>query len=151
MMYKMLISTVRRHLKETIPVIKQLTEINVMSRPIDSGREIGEIVLHMLRSLEYYMKGITTNQWEPLAYYLETYDSAELIIELAEKVFEKVKVYTSLISTSDLGRNIESFSRPATVAELILGMVEHSIHHRGQITAYYRLLGVEPVPIPYII
>ena len=151
MVYKMLVSAVSRHLEETRPLIKQLTEINVLSRPIDEGREIGEVVLHLLRSLEYYMKGITTNQWEPLPYYLETYDSAESIIELAKKVFGQVKVYVSLISTMDLGRIIENFNRPATVAELILEMVEHSIHHRGQITVYYRLLGIEPVAIQYIV
>jgi uncharacterized damage-inducible protein DinB len=123
----------------------------VLSKPIENGREIGEVVLHLLRSLEYYMKGITTNQWEPLRYTLETYDSAESIIDLAEVVFNQVKVYTSLVSTSDLGRKIESFNRSATVAELILEMIEHSIHHRGQITVYYRFLGIEPVTIPYII
>ena len=151
MMYKMLISAVRRHFEETLPLIRQLTEVNAMSKPIDEGREIGEVILHLIRSLEYYMKGITTSQWETLPYYLETYDSSESIIELAEKVFEQVKVYVSLVSTSDLGRKIESFNRPATVAELILEMVEHSIHHRGQITVYYRLLGIIPATIPYII
>ena len=151
MMYKILIAAVRRHIEETLPLIRQLTEVNVLSKPIDEGREIGEVVLHLVRSLEYYMKGITTNQWEPLPYFLETYDSAESIIELTEKVFKQVKVYVSLISTSDLGRKIESFNRPATVVELILEMIEHSIHHRGQITVYYRLLGIEPITIPYII
>ena len=151
MMYKILVAAVRRHLEETLPLIKQFTEVNVLSKPIEEGREIGEVVLHLVRSLEYYMKGITTNQWEPLPYFLETYDSAESIIELAEKVFKQIKVYVSLISTSDLGRKIESFNRPASVAELILEMIEHSIHHRGQITVYYRLLGIEPVTIPYII
>jgi uncharacterized damage-inducible protein DinB len=147
----MLVTAARRHLEETLPLIKQLTEVNVLSKPIDEGREIGEVVLHLVRSLEYYMKGIATSQWEPLPYFLETYDSSESIIELAEKVFKEVEVYVSLISTSDMGRKIESFNRPATVTELILEMIEHSIHHRGQITVYYRLLGIEPVTIPYII
>jgi uncharacterized damage-inducible protein DinB len=151
MMYKMLVSAIRRHLDETLPLIKQLTEVNIMRRPNEGGREIGEVVLHMLRSLEYYMKGITTNQWDSLDYHINTYDSAESIIELAEKVFERIRVYTSLISTSDLGRKIESFNRPATVADLLLEMIEHSIHHRGQITTYYRLLGIDPIPIKYII
>ncbi len=151
MIYKILIDAVKRHLVETLPLIEQLTEINVLSRPIEGGREIGEVVLHIVRSLEYYTKGITTNQWEALPYYIETYDSAELIIELAKTVFESVKVYTSLISPSDIGRSINSFNRPATVADLILEMLEHSIHHRGQITVYYRLLGVSPIPIKYII
>ena len=151
MIYKILIDAVKRHLKETLPLIEQLTEINVLSRPIEGGREIGEVVLHLVRSLEYYTKGITTNQWEALPYYIETYDSAESIIELAKNVFETVKVYTSLVSPTDLGRSINSFNRPATVADLILEMIEHSIHHRGQITGYYRLLGISPVSIPYIV
>lgn len=151
MMYKILIDAVKRHLDETLPLIEQLVEINVMSTPIPDGREIGEVVLHLVRSLEYYTKGITTNQWEALPYTLETYDSAESIIELTKNVFESVRVYTSLVSPSDIGRSINSFNRPATVAELILEMLEHSIHHRGQITAYYRLLGISPASIPYIV
>jgi len=138
-MYKILIDSVKRHLKETLPLIEQLTEVNVMSKSYSEGREIGEVILHLVRSAEYYMRGITTNQWEALPYTLEKYDSAESIIELAKNVFEQVKVYTSLISTSDL------------VSELILEMIEHSIHHRGQITVYYRLLGIQPIQIPYIV
>ncbi len=151
MIYKILIDAIKRHLDETLPLIEQLTEINVMSTPIPDGRKIGEVVLHLVRSLEYYTKGITTNQWDALPYNIETYDSAESIIELAKNVFESVKVYTSLISLSDIGRSINSFKRPATVADLILEMLEHSIHHRGQITAYYRLLGISPVLILYIV
>ncbi|MHA2026529.1 MAG: DinB family protein [Candidatus Thorarchaeota archaeon] len=30
-------------------------------------------------------------------------------------------------------------------------MLEHSIHHRGQLTVYFRLLGVKPEVITYII
>ena len=134
-----------------MPLIEQLVEVNVMSKPYSEGREMGEVILHLVRSLEYYMKGITTNQWEALPYTLEKYDSAEAIIELATEVFMRVDVYVNMISSSDLGRKIESFNRPATVSELILEMIEHSIHHRGQITVYYRLLGIAPTPITYII
>ena len=97
------------------------------------------------------MRGITTDQWESLPYSLERYDSAESIIELATDVFKRVEVYANMVSSSDLGRKIESFNRPATVAETILEMIEHSIHHRGQLTVYYRLLGIKPTPIPYIV
>lgn len=134
-----------------MPLIEQLVDVNVMSKPYSEGREMGEVILHLVRSLEYYMKGITTNQWEALPYKLEKYDSAEAIIELATEVFMRVDVYVNMISSSDLGRKIESFNRPATVSELILEMIEHSIHHRGQITVYYRLLGIVPSTIPYII
>jgi uncharacterized damage-inducible protein DinB len=151
LIYKILVSAAKRHLKETMPLIEQLVDIDVMSKPYSEGREIGEVILHLVRSVEYYMRGITTNQWEALPYTLEKYDSAEAIIELASKVFTRVDVFANMISSGDLGRKIELFSRPATVSELMLEMVEHSIHHRGQITVYYRLLGIAPTAIPYII
>lgn len=151
MIHKILIDALKRHLKETMPLIEQLTEVNIMSKPCSECKEIGEIVLHLVRSAEFYMKGITTDKWEPLPYSLEQYDSAEAIIELAIQVFKRVEVYADMISSSDLGRKVKHFETPATVAELILEMIEHSIHHRGQITAYYRLFGIAPRPIAYII
>jgi uncharacterized damage-inducible protein DinB len=150
-MYKFLISAVRRHLKETIPIIEQLTEVDIWNIPFPEGREIGEVVLHMVRSLEFYMKGITTNQWEFLSYSLDEYDSAEAIIELAKDVFKHVEVYTSLISSTDMERKVRPFNMEASIAQLIMEMLEHSIHHRGQMTTYLRLSGVSPVPIEYII
>ncbi len=151
MAYKILIDALKRHLQETLPLIEQLTELDIMSKPCLECKEIGEIVLHMVRSVEFYMRGITTNQWEPLRYSLEQYDSAEAIIGLATDVFKRTEVYADMISSSDLGMKIDIFDTPATNADLLLEMIEHSIHHRGQITVYYRLMGVAPRTIPYIV
>ena len=151
MLYEFLKKSVDRHLDETHPLIQQLTEMNIMSRPTPEVREIGEVVLHLVRSLEYYMQGIVKNQWESLPYTLETHDSAESIVKLAEDVFVRVKQYMSIVPSMDLSRVIDTFNRPATVSEIILEMIEHSVHHRGQITVYYRLLGVKPNSISYII
>ncbi len=150
-MYKFLTQAVKRHIKETLPIIEQLLEVNIFNKPFPEGREIGEIILHMVRSFDFYMKGIATNQWEPLQYSLEEYDSAEAIIALAINVFKRVEVYTSLISSTDMERKVKPFETEATIAQLIMEMLEHSVHHRGQVTAYYRLLGISPVPIRYII
>ena len=151
MLYEFLKKSVDRHLDETLPLIQQLTEMDIMSRPTPEVREIGEVVLHLVRSLEYYMQGIVKNQWESLPYTLETYDSAESIVKLTEDVFVRVKQYMSIVPSMDLSRVIDTFNRPATVSEIILEMIEHSVHHRGQITVYYRLLGVKPNSISYII
>ena len=151
MTHQILIHALKRHLRETLPLIEQLTEVNIMSKPCPECKELGEIVLHMVRSVEFYMRGVTTNQWEPLRYSLEQNDSAEAIIGLATDVFKRVEVYADMISSSDLEREIDLFDSPATVADLLLEMIEHSIHHRGQITVYYRLMGVAPQTIPYIV
>lgn len=151
MIYQLLKKSVKRHLEETMPLIEQVTEVNIMERPASEARQLGEVILHMLRSLEFYMRGVATGQWESLTYSLETYDSPEAIIQLAREVFERVSAFNRVVSSSDMNRTINSFSRPATVSEIILEMLEHSIHHRGQITVYYRLLGITPEKIQYIV
>lgn len=150
-MHEILIEAFKRHLKETLPLIEQLTEVNIMSKPCPECKEIGEVILHMVRSTEFYMNGITTNQWESLNYSLDQYDSAEAIIDLATDVFKRLQVYTRMISIGDLGRKVKPFDQSVTIAELLLEMIEHSIHHRGQLTVYYRVLGIKPKTISYII
>ncbi len=149
--YEFLKDAVKRHLVETMPLVLQLKEVDIMSQPASGVKEIGEVVLHMLRSLEYYMRGLVEEKWEAAPYTLEDYNSAEAIIELAEGVFRGTNGMLNLMLMRDLKKKIDSFNRPATRAEIILEMLEHSIHHRGQITVYYRLLGVKPNSIPYII
>ncbi|MFW9788575.1 MAG: DinB family protein [Candidatus Thorarchaeota archaeon] len=151
MLFDFLKGAIERHLDETLPLIEQLIEVDVMSQPTSGVREIGGVVLHLIRSLEYYMQGIVKNEWEPLPYTLEKYDSADSIIDLAKVVFERVRQYMNIVPSMDLSRVIDSFNRPATVGELLLEMIEHSIHHRGQITVYYRMLGLKPNTIEYII
>jgi uncharacterized damage-inducible protein DinB len=134
-----------------MPLVQQLDEVDIMKQPTPDVREIGEVVLHMLRSLEYYMRGVCEDKWKAAPYTLDKYDSAESIISLAEDVFRRTNGCMNLMQMRELKQKIERFNRPATRAEIILEMLEHSIHHRGQITVYYRLLGITPNKIEYII
>ncbi len=150
-LYNLLKDAMERHFRETSPLVNQLHDNIVLSRPLKGGRELGEIMLHLLRSIEYYMRGLTTDLWEPLPYTLESYKSSEAIIGLANEAFTRAIDYMNKVTPDGLLRVTDSFNRSASVAEIILGMIEHSVHHRGQITVYYRLLGLEPHTIPYII
>jgi uncharacterized damage-inducible protein DinB len=121
------------------------------SKPLDDGRPLGEIVYHMIRSIEFYLRGITEGVWEPAPYAFDSFSTADILHTQWQEVFTRAKTRTSLISLSDLTRVIKDFNRHATVGEILLEMLEHSIHHRGQITVYLRLLGAEPAKIEYII
>lgn len=151
MLYEFLRNAVYRHLNETLPLIDALNDDSLMRKPFEDGRPLGEVILHMIRSAEFYMTGLATEEWTPLSYSIQEYNSAEAIKKLTGEVLDKVRRYTDQLHSLDLSKTIELFSRPATVAEILLEMIEHSIHHRGQITVYYRLLGIDVATIPYII
>ena len=151
MLHKFLSAALKRHLDETMPFVEQLTDEDLTKVPVAGGRPLGEIVLHMLRSVEYYLVGLTKNEWTPLRYTLEEYSTAESVKKLTKEVFTRALDYARQLSDVDLTISTSAFNRSATAAELLLEAIEHSIHHRGQVTVYYRLLGIEVPQIPYII
>ena len=151
MLRKFLVDAIGRHLDETYPLISQLDDNHLHSEPISDGRILGELVFHMFRSLEYYLRGIIEGIWEPAPYTFDEFVTSESLEQVMQEVFTKARTRLSLISLGDLSRVIRDFNRPATVAEILLEVLEHSIHHRGQLTVYLRVLGVKPEKIEYII
>jgi uncharacterized damage-inducible protein DinB len=151
MPYEVLKKAVLRHLEETRLLIDQLTDQVVLSEPVPTGRSVGELFLHMIRSMEYYLRGLVLDRWEPLPYNLGTYRTAADIKGLYENVAEKVGMYLEKLQPDILERVEGRFNRTATRAEMLLEMLEHSVQHRGQILVYFRLLGIEPAKIPYIV
>ena len=140
-----------RHLEETSAYIHQLTDELIFQEPVKDGRPMGEIILHMIRSLEFYSRGVANNIWEPLAYKLTKYNTAEKIIGLYDEVKKGVINYFNDYTSDLLVETIEIFNRPATKKEILNEMLEHSIHHRGQVSVYFRLLELDPPKIDYII
>ncbi|MFX0107262.1 MAG: DinB family protein [Candidatus Hodarchaeota archaeon] len=151
MLSQFLRNAVERHLDETMPIMDELDNDVITKTPFDGGRPLGEVILHMLRSIEFYLVGLSKESWEPLPYSIEVYNSADKIKSLAKQVFEKAREQIKQLVHLDLQQVHESFNRRASTAEILLEMIEHSIHHRGQITVYYRLLGKQVPSIAYII
>ncbi|UCG04005.1 MAG: DinB family protein [Candidatus Heimdallarchaeota archaeon] len=149
--HRLLTSAAERHFEETQLLIEQLDDQSIISEPVQTGRPLGEIVLHMIRSLEFYSRGLATDHWEPLTYNLSDYESAQEINNLYNDVVKKVLTYLKEIAPDDLNVIIKNFNRSATKEEILLEMLEHSIQHRGQLLVYLRLVNVEPAKIPYIV
>ena len=149
--YTFLTSTIERHLDETKLLIDQLTDQLIFSEPVQTGRPLGEIVLHMIRSLEFYSRGLATNHWEPLSYNLSDYGSAQDISNLYTTVVKKSLNHLKQLSPADLNNTLDNFNRSATKLEVLMEMLEHSIQHRGQLLVYFRLVNLEPAKIPYIV
>ncbi|MFX0151343.1 MAG: DinB family protein [Candidatus Hodarchaeota archaeon] len=153
MIFHLLRNAIYRNFAENRLLINQITDDMLRSEPIASGRSLGKILLHMIRSYEYYTRGLALNVWEPLQYDLAKFPTIEKIWELYEAVVTKIQYCLDnlYLSPAVLNDVLEDFNRPATKAEILLEMLEHSVQHRGQILVYLRLHGVEPAKIPFII
>jgi uncharacterized damage-inducible protein DinB len=105
----------------------------------------------MIRSIHYYLRGCVENIWEPLPYTLKKYSSAKEIKKLYENVVKETEASLEKLSLDLLQAVINDFNRSATKEEILQEMIEHSIHHRGQLSVYFRLLKMDPPAIEYII
>jgi uncharacterized damage-inducible protein DinB len=151
MEYNLIFEALTRHFNETKIIIEQLTDEVIFEAPVQSGRSLGDVVMHLIRSLEYYSQGLAKDVWTPLNYSLEEFSTASKIKNLFEEVLTRISKYLTDIERGSLEESHEKGNRPAKRIEVLLEMLEHSIQHRGQILVYYRLLGIEPEEIPYII
>ena len=149
--YEFLRATVKRSFYELGLLAKQLTDELVQAHPLKGGRPLGDVFLHILRSAVAYSRGIATDVWKPVDYSLKRYPTAKTIQALLQDVMKKVEAYLNKVTPEMTLDVVEELNRPATKGAILAEMIEHTAHHRGQITAYYRLLGVTPAEIPYIV
>ncbi len=142
---------IKRHFIETKPLIEQLADNFLDSKASNETRETAEIVLHMIRSIEYYLNGVINDVWKPLLYTIDIYNTAGKLITLYNEITTEMEKNFDKITDELLEEEINCFNRPATKGEVLFEMLEHSIHHRGQLTFYLRLNNIKPATIHYII
>lgn len=169
MIINFLKNAIFRHLEETEFYLKTLQDLKgeslediankdvikpdsiLFKIPTEGVRPLGEVILHMIRSLEFYIQGIMHNHWEALSYNLMEMNTVPEIVNFYQNLAKQFETYLENLSMDKLNEVVTEFSRPATKAELLLEMIEHSIHHRGQLSVYFRLLNIVPPAIKYII
>ncbi|MHA1592880.1 MAG: DinB family protein [Candidatus Heimdallarchaeaceae archaeon] len=167
MISEFLKQSILRHLEETRHFISTLTDgravvdlfkDNVIEpdqllfkMPAKYGRSLGQILLHLIRSLEFYTRGVVTNLWKPLSYSLVDYPTTPEILLLYDSVVNSITTHLDKLTDEMLMQIVDNFNRNASKSEILLEMLEHSIHHRGQLSVYLRLLGITPPEIIYII
>ena len=149
-MLDFLIKNFERHIKETRPLIQQLTDEMLSQTLVKSGRCIGEIIIHMIRSFEYYSIGLEANVWNVAPYKLDNYDKIEKMLQLYDNVCKESLNRLLKLKEDDMIKEL-SFNRTASKYEILQELIEHSIQHRGQLLVYLRLINLEPAKIKYII
>lgn len=73
-------------------------------------------------------------------------------VQESRRVLKEIFLFTDTIlrtrSERDLDRSVEIpvLDVTVTVAQIVQSMIEHLIHHRGQLLTYLRMKGIAPTP-----
>ncbi len=114
--------------------------------PFEGGMTAGQIMLHIAQEeLGEVQYGLTRelNSW-PAEFLLEDYNTIEVVKRLLGEVHERTKAYLTALDEDALDQPIEMpWSVTVMMGEAVWHILDHEIHHRGELSLILGLLGRE--------
>ncbi|UOQ45775.1 DinB family protein [Halobacillus salinarum] len=146
-MYVTIADFIREWNKEmalTQKVLEGLTDDSLKQRVYPEGRTLGRIAWHFTTNIPEYLAhfGLNINGVENVN---SVPNSAK---EIAE-TFKRISSYASQVIeqqwTDDSLKEVQNaFGREESNAQILMGLIKHIIHHRGQVTILIRQAGIKP-------
>ena len=110
---------------------------------------LGDLVRHLAAVERYvFAEGV---QGKPNRYPgcgKELADGCEQVLEFMDRLHrESMEIFSRLSDADFRGKSLSADGQPVTTSKLLRAMVEHEVHHRGQIYTYLGILGVPTPPL----
>jgi uncharacterized damage-inducible protein DinB len=125
-------------------VLDGLTDDSIKQQVYPEGRTLGRIAWHLTTSIQEYLThfGLEMNAEEDL----------ETVPTSAKEIAETFKNISSTASqaieqqwTDESLKNVQNaFGREESNAQILMGLIKHIVHHRGQVTILMRQAGIKP-------
>ena len=114
--------------------------------PRDGLRSLSEVALHIADTENGWFGYVIKREYHkwPHDYTLEKYPAVTSIRSLLTEVHVKTEAYLESLQEADLERTVETpWGSRLSMNWIIWHVVEHEIHHRGEIFLMLGLLGIE--------
>jgi uncharacterized damage-inducible protein DinB len=128
----------------TQKVLDGLTDDSLKQQVYPEGRTLGRIVWHITTSVPNYLNKFGVK--------MDKVENAENVPTTAKEIAETFKKVSAQAAkaieqqwTDDSLKQIQiAFGREETNASILMGLIKHIIHHRGQATILIRQAGLKP-------
>lgn len=134
--------------KQSAKVMQAAPDDKYDWKPVESGMTLGELLNHLVQSEWGLVDAAFTGKWPEGGMPAVATNTADLIATYTKSHEECVARIASLTS-EQLGETIAPFGpdKAMTRGALIHLMLEHEIHHRGQVYTYLRIAGADVPPL----
>ncbi len=128
--------------KLTLKILNNLTDETLQQEISGYRRSIGRLAWHITLAPYGMVQTIGIDIGMPDENAVP--NSVGKIIEMYEKTIDLVKQEVpKKITDDDLDNEIDAFGQKWKVQDLLISVIVHQIHHRGQLTVLMRLAGLE--------
>jgi len=125
-------------------VFDGLTDESLKQQVYPEGRTLGRIAWHLTTNIPDYLTHFGLN--------IDGVKNAENVPTSAKEIAETFKEVSSLVAQiiekqwtdKSIEQIQEAFGRQESNAQILMGLIKHIVHHRGQITVLMRQVGLKP-------
>ena len=138
--------------RELIWTVDQFSDAELSYVPFQGSWPVGEIILHIASAEEGWFQYVVRGElsgWPEFG--LEKYSDLESIKKLLNRVHEGTEEFLDGVETPDLERAVDlpwsGNTNTASLGWIIWHVLEHEIHHRGELSLILGLLGREGLDV----
>jgi uncharacterized damage-inducible protein DinB len=128
----------------TLKVLDGLTDDSLKQQVYPEGRTLGRIAWHLTASIPDYLAhfGVKVPKTEDEE---NVPASAKEIADTFKRLSEEAaQAIQQQWSDDTLSQTQNAFGREETNAQILMGLIKHIVHHRGQLTILIRQAGLKP-------
>jgi uncharacterized damage-inducible protein DinB len=124
-------------------LIDRFQESELVFQPFPTSWKAGQIMLHIAESEDYWIRCVILKEIPASPeYVLADYPTKDKIKEKLQECHSRTEKYLAGLEEEDLQRTIYSGENDAdTLYWILWHMIEHEIHHRGEISLILGMLG----------
>ncbi len=135
--------------KDTLAVIDRFSESELNHVVYKGGWTVGQVAIHIAEAEEGWFRHIATREIEswPSDFTLENYSTKCAIKNLLIETHTNTMAYLETLTIDDLETMIESRWGNFSIRFIIWHVIEHEVHHRGELSLVLGLLGREGLDV----
>ena len=145
-MQELLLSTWSNVRAALLATIDKFTDEELVFRPAANGYSVAEIALHIANEEDGEIRfGLTRELPEfPDGCDAKEYNTKSTIVGILDEVHQRTLAYLDELTDHDVSTMVETpWGAKSRRAELLWHVIEHEIHHRGELSLMLGLLGRE--------
>lgn len=135
---------------DLLSVVDEFSNEELSYAPFEGAWPAGRIMLHIADTEDGWFRYVVRRElsgW-PEDYRLQKYPTKDAIKGLLTRVHTQTEAYLATLALSDLERVIETpWDSTLTLEWIIWHVLEHEIHHRGELSLMLGLLGREGLDV----
>ncbi|WP_408010018.1 DinB family protein [Pseudalkalibacillus sp. A8] len=114
-------------------------------KPWKDAFSLGAMAIHIAVSSNTFVQSIKDGQFT-LPSSSNQFETMDDIRNIVREYTEKTKSTFKILSDSDLNQQLVFNQFTASGKMWLNNMIDHEIHHKGQLFTYARLIGIEKLP-----